>query len=213
MPFCPGCGLNTADVGDPSTPIVGSETADRPEATVAAPVEPAAHDKPSSEASADPDGVTNAAGISPVMRQIVERVSRAPSVLLAAALVAAGLVVFGLLIRPQPGTGPAAPGGQAAAGGSAAAPSPLIVGLTIVSPRDGEVIATKDVTVIGLAPPGLKITRDVSFGFDQHATSDGTGHWAMSVSLNNGDNKLKFRIGDDRSTEHEIRVTYQPPAQ
>ena len=67
--------------------------------------------------------------------------------------------------------------------------------------------------MIGLAPPGVKITRDVSFGLDQHATTDGTGHWAIGVGLNKGENKLKFRIGDDRSTEQEIRVTYTPPAQ
>ena len=67
--------------------------------------------------------------------------------------------------------------------------------------------------MIGIAPPGLTVTRDVSFGFDQHATADSTGHWAIVVGLNNGENKLKFRIGDDHSTEHEIRVTYTPPAQ
>jgi hypothetical protein len=68
------------------------------------------------------------------------------------------------------------------------------------------------VTVIGLAPPGLTVTRDVSFGLDQHATADGTGHWAINVGLNDGENKLKFRLGDDRSTERELRITYTPPA-
>jgi hypothetical protein len=89
----------------------------------------------------------------------------------------------------------------------------MIVGLTIESPHDGQVVAAKDVTVIGIAPPGLTITRDISFGLDQHATTDGTGHWAINVSLENGENKLVFRIGDDHSTEHSIRVTYTPPAQ
>jgi hypothetical protein len=36
---------------------------------------------------------------------------------------------------------------------------------------------------------------------------------ALYVGLDNGENKLKFRIGDDHSTEREIRVTYTPPAQ
>ncbi len=72
-------------------------------------------------------------------------------------------------------------------------------------------MATKDVTVIGLAPPGLSVTRDVSFGFDQHATADGTGHWAMSVGLDEGQNDLVFRIGDDHSTEKRVRVIYTPP--
>lgn len=86
------------------------------------------------------------------------------------------------------------------------------MGLTIQSPQDGQQVATKEVTVIGLAPPGLSITRDVSLGLDQHATADGTGHWAMNVGLDQGENKLKFRIGDDRSTEQTLRVIYTPQA-
>ena len=144
------------------------------------------------------------------VRRAVDRVSRAPSTILAALIIAAGLAVFGLLIRPQPTAAPNGASGLGGAGGAPAQTAALIVGLTIQSPTDGQVVATKDVTVIGLAPPGLTITRDVSFGLDQHATADGTGHWAINVSLNNGDNKLKFRIGDDRSTEQEIRVEYKP---
>jgi hypothetical protein len=131
-----------------------------------------------------------------------------------AVIVVAALVIFDLLTRSQAGGAPgAAQGGGVLPDASAAAPSALIVGLTIESPRDGQVVATKDITVIGIAPPGLTITRDISFGLDQHATVDGTGHWAISVGLDNGENKLKFRIGDDHSTEREIRVTYTPPAQ
>jgi hypothetical protein len=135
-----------------------------------------------------------------------------------ALIVVAALVIFDLLTRALAGGAPGAPpsagsGGGVVPGSSAAAPSALIVGLTIESPRDGQAVATKDITVIGVAPPGLTITRDISFGLDQHATSDGTGHWAINVSLDNGENKLKFRIGDDHSTEQEIRVTYTPPAQ
>jgi hypothetical protein len=58
----------------------------------------------------------------------------------------------------------------------------------------------------------LKVTRDVSFGLDQHATADGTGHWAMTVGLDEGENNLVFRLGDDRSTEKRLRVTYTPQA-
>jgi hypothetical protein len=97
-------------------------------------------------------------------------------------------------------------------GASAANPPALIIGLTIQSPSDGQAVATKDVTVIGLAPPGLTVTRDVSFGLDQHATADGTGHWAIGVGLDEGQNDLVFRIGDDRSTEKRLRVIYKPQA-
>ena len=215
MRFCPSCGLDTADVGDPYVsappgaprgpsidPVVGGAESESPvEATATAP-------EPRSRSDTRQVGGDRAA----VIRQLVDRSSRTPSVVVAALIIAAGLVVFGLLMRPKPNT-PASIGGGGgqAAPGASAAPA-LITGLTFESPADGQVIATKDVTVIGLAPPGLTVTRDVSFGLDQHATADGTGHWAINVGLNDGENKLKFRIGDDRSTEKELRVTYTPQA-
>ena len=134
----------------------------------------------------------------------------------AALIVAVGLVAFALLTRPQPGGSTALPGivipgtGGQPPPGVTPLPSVPITGLTIQSPADGSTVAIKDVTVIGLAPPGLTITRDVSLGLDQHATADGTGHWAIGVSLNDGANELVFRIGDDRSTEQRLHVTYAP---
>lgn len=86
------------------------------------------------------------------------------------------------------------------------------VGLTILSPADGAVVGAKNVTVIGTAPPGLRITQDISLGFDRHATADGTGHWAIDAELSQGENQLRFRIGDDPSTTQTIRVIYLPPA-
>ena len=86
------------------------------------------------------------------------------------------------------------------------------VGLTILSPADGAVVGARDVTVIGTAPPGLRITQDISFGLDRHATADGTGHWALGIELTEGENQLKFRIGDDPSTTQSIRVIYLAPA-
>ena len=86
------------------------------------------------------------------------------------------------------------------------------VGLTILSPADGAVGGAREVTVIGTAPPGLRITQDISFGFDRHATADGTGHWAIQVELTEGENQLKLRIGDDPSTTQTLRVIYVAPA-
>ena len=132
---------------------------------------------------------------------------RVHPIVLIAAIVVVVLVLVGLLPRPQlPGPGS---GGPPASSLPSGAP---IVGLTILSPTDGQAVAAKDVLVIGLAPPGLSVTQDISFGFDQHATADGTGHWAIKVGLNEGDNKLTFRIGDDHSTQQTIRVIYTPPA-
>jgi len=86
------------------------------------------------------------------------------------------------------------------------------VGLNILSPADGAVVGSQDLTVIGSAPAGLTITQDISFGLDRHATVDGTGHWAIQMQLSEGENRLTFRIGDDESTSQTIRVIYIPPA-
>ena len=139
----------------------------------------------------------------PLSRQLADRVSPGIVIVVAALVITSVLVIFDVVTRPSSGGSPQ--------NGSSAGPSAPIVGMTIVSPHDGDAVASKEVTVIGLAPPGLTITRDVSFGLDQHATVDGTGHWAINVGLNEGRNDLVFRIGDDRSTEQRLRVLYTPP--
>ena len=135
------------------------------------------------------------------------RLPRVPAVVIAAIVVLIGLIVFGLLTRFQFG---GAGSGSPLAPNATLVPGAPILGLTILSPTDGQVVVTKEITVIGTAPPGLTITQDISFGFDQHAAVDGTGHWAIKVDLNEGDNKLTFRIGDDGSTRQTIRVIYTP---
>ena len=137
------------------------------------------------------------------------RVPRVPAIVIAAVIVMAGLIAFGLLTRLQLG-GAQGSGGQLAPNASLVPGAPII-GLSILSPTDGQVVVTKEITVIGSAPPGLTITQDISFGLDQHASVDSTGHWAIKVGLNEGDNKLSFRIGDDSSTRQTIRVIYTPP--
>jgi hypothetical protein len=141
-----------------------------------------------------------------------------PSLIVAAIIVAVGLIGYGLLTRPNAAAPSGAPTVDASgvpvsvAPGVTVPPSAPIVGMTVQSPRDGEQVFTQEVTVIGLAPPGTRITRDVSLRPDQHATADSTGHWAIAVNLDQGDNTLVFRVGDDRSTEQRIRVTFTPPA-
>ena len=137
-------------------------------------------------------------------------------VLLLLAFVAASwLAGLGPFARPGDGPGPFA-------GAASQTPQPSLslppgftappVGLTILSPADGSAVGSKEVTVIGTAPPGLRITQDVSFGLDRHATADGTGHWAIGAELSEGENQLHFRIGDDRSTTQTIRVIYLAPS-
>lgn len=209
LPYCPKCGFNVADIASGSRPAPTSDVDTDPYdwgagAGAAAGSEPV-------KSSAPPGR--------PIVTELEPRRSRGSSILLAGLAVAVGLIAYALITRPDAGAEPSAPplGGSIVpatlAPGVTQAPSAPIVGLTIQSPRDGDVVATGEVTVIGLAPPGLSITRDVSFGLDQHTTVDGTGHWAIGVRLDQGENTLVFRIGDDRSTEQKIRVTFQPPAQ
>ena len=197
--FCPGCGLNVDDA--PVDALGRSLDAASTSLPPATPPSPPPTTVPS-PAAAQP--------VSPTPRAprsgLADRVSPGIAVILIALIVTSVLVIFDVFSRPQPAAGSSAQPGE-----SQVAPSAAIVGMTILSPRDGDVVASKEVTVIGLAPPGLTITRDVSFGLDSHASADGTGHWAINVGLNEGRNDLVFRIGDDRSTEQRLRVIYTPP--
>jgi hypothetical protein len=214
MPFCPRCGLNMAELAEDSASVEGlaggrSEapawTPDATfdvasDATLAATRDPARDEAsilPSASPAADASLPSGPRGLA------------IPPIVIAAVFVMIGLIAFGLLTRSQPGA-ILGPGGQETPGPSVVVPPPPIVGLSILSPTDGQAVAAPEVTVIGTAPPGVSITQDISLGLDQHSTSDGTGHWAIKVGLNEGDNKLTFRIGDDRSTEKSIRVTYTP---
>jgi hypothetical protein len=187
MPFCAGCGLNFAEYETPSSvgPRVGGSQIDAP---------------PPSDVPAPAPTETGP----PVRRRL-----GIPPILMTAAIVVVGVIALALFAGRLTGSSPGS-GGQASAVAVSTQPAAPIVGLTILSPTDGQVVASKDVVVLGTAPPGLTITQDISFGFDQHTTVDGTGHWAIKVGLNDGDNKLTFRIGDDHSTQQTIRVIYTP---
>src|SRR5205085_4501113 len=118
-----------------------------------------------------------AAAVTPlnVPTQIATRAPRVPAVIVAGLLIMIGLIAYGFASRP-PATPSSGGGfGPGATAGSAPGASALISGLTILSPGDGQSVATKDVNIIGSAPPGVTITQDISFGLDQHATTDGTG--------------------------------------
>jgi hypothetical protein len=189
--LCPGCGLN---VDEAPVDALGRSLEGAPAST-----------PPADPPSAPPVPAVSATSPAPFQR-VADRVSPGIATVIIALAITSVLVIFDVGTRPQPA------GSSAQPGGSQVAPSAAIVGMTILSPRDGDVVASKEVTVIGLAPPGLTITRDVSFGFDSHASVDGTGHWAINVGLEEGQNDLVFRIGDDRSTEQRVRVIYTPQA-
>jgi hypothetical protein len=78
--------------------------------------------------------------------------------------------------------------------------------LTIEEPVDGTVVRFTPVTLRGTAPAGSIVTRDISFGFDEHTTTGRTGRWSLTVDLFEGENVIVLRLGDDRTTEQRIRV-------
>lgn len=82
--------------------------------------------------------------------------------------------------------------------------------LSITSPANGATVATASVTVIGTAPAGARVVRDISLAPDDETTADASGRWRIAVNLDEGSNELTFRIGDDKSTAVTITVTYSP---
>jgi hypothetical protein len=68
----------------------------------------------------------------------------------------------------------------------------------------------RNIIVRGLAPPGVTVTRDIPFWFDEHTVADANGRWSFAVSLRPGENLLTFRIGSDTATSRTITVHYQP---
>jgi hypothetical protein len=197
MPFCPRCGLNVAEFDGTKADLAAAT-----DTTVVGTAPAVPPTTPVTPVSSPLDTVPDRGGLPRLGFSV-------PPFVLVIAIVIVGLIALGLLRLPQIGGGPA-PGAQASVIPSTGVAAP-IVGLSILTPTDGQTVATKNVVVIGTAPPGLSITQDVSFGLDNHTTVDGTGHWAMTVGLNPGDNNLKFRIGDDHSTEKTIRVIYTAP--
>jgi hypothetical protein len=87
-------------------------------------------------------------------------------------------------------------------------PRPILL---IESPDDGTVVRTPSVQVIGTAPPGAEIVLETSFFGDKRTSADDKGDWVLTVDLEEGNNDLAFRLGDDDSTTKTIRVVYEPP--
>jgi hypothetical protein len=82
-------------------------------------------------------------------------------------------------------------------------------GFGILFPGEGEILQDEQINVFGTGPPGATVTRDIPLWFDDHVTVQADGTWLMPVSLGPGENVFRFRVGDNRSTEHVITVTYE----
>lgn len=94
--------------------------------------------------------------------------------------------------------------------GSLNQPDETSATLTITTPRDGAEVSESSVQVRGTAPANAEIVLDLSFASDKRTTAESDGAWVMTVDLDEGDNDLAFRLGDQRNAVKTIRVTYDP---
>jgi hypothetical protein len=87
-------------------------------------------------------------------------------------------------------------------------PPPILI---ITSPEDGDVVRSPSVQVVGTSPAGAEIIQDLPlFGADRRTSADDKGDWVLTVDLEEGDNDLVFRIGDDQATTKTLRIVYEP---
>jgi hypothetical protein len=84
-------------------------------------------------------------------------------------------------------------------------------GLVIVEPPNQSIFTERSIVVRGLAQPGVTITREVPFWFDDHTIADTRGRWSFALTLNEGENQFHFRVGDDFSTQQTLTVYYRRP--
>ena len=89
------------------------------------------------------------------------------------------------------------------------APTPEPI-LDITSPEDGDVVQKPSVQVVGTAPAGAEIVQELPFFADRRTSADAQGDWVLTVDLDEGDNDLVFRIGDDQATTKTLRIVYEP---
>ena len=180
MAFCPNCGLDLRELPRDEAPGAGPSVAgDNLRDPALAP-----SDRPPEPRSAPPDRGAPMREGTLLGRLLLPR-------LLFLLVLLAGAWALGWGPFGRGGDGGAIAGGPTAAATPSSPFLPAVtaqpsislppgvtappVGLTILSPADGSVVGAKNVTVIGTAPPGLRITQDISLGFDRHATADSTG--------------------------------------
>lgn len=78
----------------------------------------------------------------------------------------------------------------------------------VTSHKSGDIVSTSTVTISGVASPGAEIVQDISFAPDERTTAGPDGTWAIVVTLDQGPNTLRFRVGDEKSTTKELTLTY-----
>lgn len=80
----------------------------------------------------------------------------------------------------------------------------------VLKPANGATVSSPSATttVSGTGPAGATVVRDIFLRPDTTAVAGPDGTWSMPVELSEGSNELTFRVGDDRSTEVKVSVTY-----
>ena len=86
----------------------------------------------------------------------------------------------------------------------------LAVGSVIASPEDGDVVQSPSVQVVGTAPAGAEIVQQIPLFGDRRTSADDKGDWVLTVDLEEGNNDLVFRIGDEQATTKTLRIVYEP---
>ena len=71
-------------------------------------------------------------------------------------------------------------------------------------------MSTRSIQLVGTAPPGAEIVLDVPLFGDRRTSADNRGEWVLTVDLEEGDNDLVLRIGNDQATTKTIRIVYEP---
>ena len=84
----------------------------------------------------------------------------------------------------------------------------LLSDLRVTYPTDGETVATVDILVLGTAPAGVTVNRNIPLAPDQETVADSSGNWSMAIHLGLGDNTLRFRISG--IPDLVVHVTYDP---
>jgi len=71
-------------------------------------------------------------------------------------------------------------------------------------------VRSPSVQVVGTAPTGAEIVQELDLFGDRRTSADDKGDWVLTVDLEEGDNDLVFRIGDDEATTKTLRIVYEP---
>ena len=89
------------------------------------------------------------------------------------------------------------------------APTASAPPVTILTPKDGDIVTTDKVTFTGTAPVSATIYETPPGPLADEVRAD-DGVWRLVVQLLPGDNEITIRAGDDGVPSDTVHVTYKP---